>query len=378
MNKVLSYIIGLIMVVFALIPPIDFRIVAPQENFPWIFLMVCFAGFYLLLLRTSVFIKAVVAVGFINTFMSDVPLVSFIAFISIVACAYFYYFCQKIKVYSPVIGLLQALLILNVAVHAMQLSHNDPLMNFTGNSVYGIVGQHMQSSSFSVVLAAVLLCSSTLNLAYPLIVSVITNAVGGFVSAMIGLILYNSFCHKAFKIILMILGLLVGFCVWMNFDNKVAENILPKDGRLAVWLSTIDLTFNSVKHAIIGYGVGTYKVLFHVITDAKNVGANGQVHTIPWKTAHNCWLQLLFEGGLLMASVFISYISVIVYKLIKLLDRDIFKKQAVACLAGIAMISANMMVHFPTRMIQTVLLIIFFLTYCERIIDYGSRQSSNS
>ena len=102
-------------------------------------------------------------------------------------------------------------------------------------------------------------------------------------------------------------------------------------------------------------GFGTFKGLFPAL---------GGMVAIPWKTAHNCWLQIFFEGGGLWLTVAFGYFMSLAVRLFR-------NGGTYSCFIGLMMIGANMMIHFPTRMIQTVLLIIFFCAYCEGVLKNG-------
>ena len=79
--------------------------------------------------------------------------------------------------------------------------------------------------------------------------------------------------------------------------------------------------------------------------------------------AHNDWLQVLFETGRIGFGVMVSIFMFLFYKLLKA------KKWRL--LVGMIIISLDMCVHFPTREIQCVFIMIAFLAFCEKEIKYG-------
>ena len=363
MNKIISYLVGFIMVSLALIPPIDFRLTMPGEYWPYLILIVGFLGFYLVCLKTSNWIKSICLISFLNCFTSNAPMISFNAYVSVVACCYFYVLCEKVKDYRPIFSMLQCLVVYEIFFVFMQFFGKDVLLNFhVATNCFATVGQHMQMASFAVILSSVLIVHNPTNILFPIIISFFCNSVGGFLSSCFG-ILITVWDKKYYRYISIIFCILL-FTLWLLLSGKYNQNISFSNGsRIGVWFESIKLSLN---HPFFGYGIGTYQHLFPILSfpEIKN-------HTIPWKTAHNCWLQLLFEMGIFGLSFFIFYSINLCRKLFRLTKRAIFVYQARICLAGLAMIGVNMMFHFPTRMIQTVPMIIFFLTYCEKVVKNG-------
>ena len=372
MKNIRAYIAGAIMAVFGLVPPIYFSFDAPSEYWPWWIVMAGFAGFYTLFLNISPFIKVIAVGGFINCFFSTAPFISFTAYISLVACCYFYILCKNIKDYVPVFKILQCLLFFVGFMFIMQFFGMDRLLNFgrsrtfDGNYCFGVVGQHMQSGSFSVILAAALLPFSWFNISFPIITSLITNSAGTFLCSIVGFLSWIR-CRKIKISPVVFFGFFFTiFLLWINCSNKFYQNFNYYDGRSFVWYHSLRMAW---EHPFAGWGMSTYKVLFPAL---------GGIKSIPWKTAHNCWIQIIFEFGYIGFFVVLSYFGYLFISLWKLTRRASHRVQAYKCLAGLAMISVNMMFHFPSRMIQTVLIIIFFLAYCESFIGgshYGFNKS---
>lgn len=365
MKNIVAYIVGLCICTLGLLPPIDFAVTAPQENFPWIFLATAFAGFYLLFLKVNPIVKAIPIFGLVNCFFSAAPVLSFVAYFSLVACCYFYLLCTYIKNYTPIFEMLFCLLILNIVIFAMQFIGHDPLLNFKNNICYGIAGQHMQSASFIVILTAALTPRLRPSVFFTFIAGFLCHSLGAFLCASVGLISFaNSRIdfRKFLKLFVFLFGL---FVVMMFVYGKFEAYFSLGNGRLGVWWSAFKL---SLVHPIIGYGIGTFKVLFPVL------GKMG-IYTIPWKTAHNCWIQIFFEMGLIGLSGAFFIFWYLITNLIKLTGRAIFNKQAVCCIGGLLMIATNMLFHFPTRQLNCILIIIFFLSYAERVVNNGLRQT---
>ena len=135
---------------------------------------------------------------------------------------------------------------------------------------------------------------------------------------------------------------------------------------MAVSISAMKM---SLTHWATGWGVGTFKAVFSSL---------GGLKSQPWMMAHNCWVQMIFELGYFLSISVIIYYIYLVTSIFKLFRRAILRRESQICLIGLLMIGTNMMFHFPTRMIQTVLIIIFFLAYCQGVIYDGRRQSKDS
>lgn len=364
MDKIKAYIVGLIIVIFALIPPINFAVKAPSEYWPWWIVMAGFAGFYILFIKTNLIVKFMAIAVFVNCFFSAAPHISFTSYISVVACCYFFILCKSIKDYNPLFRILQCLLTFVAFMFIMQLFGKDRLLNF-GRSMapvdfcFGVVGQKMQSASFSVILAAALVPYNALYALFPFATSAICNSAGAFLCASFGI---TAYFYKTWKkrYFIIVAGVLITiFLLWMIISGKFVANTIPTGGRLAVWISTFKMT---LQRPFSGWGISTYKGIFPAL---------GGISGVPWKTTHNCWLQLLFELGFPIAVIIYGYFSYLFISLVRLTRRALFCDNAFRCLAGLIMISVNMCFHFPTRSANMVLIIIFFLAYCQQFIDTG-------
>ena len=318
--------------------------------------MAGFMGFYTLFIKTHWAVKFIAVAGFINCFFSTAIYFSFTSYILMMVSFYFYILCQSIKNYDFVFNVLKCVMIYIGFMFLIQITGNDTLLNYGGGlTQFGVVGHHMQSSSFAVILSAVLITLSPLFLLLIVPVSIICNSVGAFLCGCIGLV----FClkwkdNKKFLIPILLVSS-VAVSSWLVLSGKLQSNLNMDLGRLGTWDSTILL---SLQHPFIGWGVGTFHFLYPALG---KTGTNYQ-----WMMAHNCWLQMIFELGYLITGVLMFYYGQLIYRLSR-----IHGKKAKLCIAGLLMIGTNMMFHFPTRMIQTVFIIIFFLAYCQRIVNDG-------
>ena len=375
MKNINSYIVGITLCILGLFPPLYLAIRPPHELWLWMVVLCGFAGFYTLFMKVDPVVKIVAVGGFVSCFYSNVIFISFTAYTHLIIACYFYILCRTIKDHAIVFKLLQCLLVINVFFFLMQFMGHDVLLNFKSQTCFGVVGQYMQSASFSVVLAATLLPYQKMNIFFPLFTSWFCNSVGAFLCFVIGTTEYFFRSDNKKLIYKAMASLLVIFFAWLWFSGKFTENMNMNTGRMGAWVRTLKMiVFDRVDgsinwgHILIGWGLGTYKGVFASL---------GNMGGLPWKTAHNCWLQIFFETGLVGLMTALTYSGYLVVNLFHLYRRKILKDQARACLAGFMMIAVNMMFHFPTRMIQTVLMIIFFISYCQGVINNGSRQSNN-
>jgi hypothetical protein len=121
--------------------------------------------------------------------------------------------------------------------------------------------------------------------------------------------------------------------------------------RGVVWLETIRLSFER----LFGWGMGTFSITFNQIAHIGVARAEGL-----WLTPHNCWLQILFETGIIGFTLVLLYTVDLFHRL--------KEKGLYSLIIGLSFICLDMMVHFPTRNTPTVLLIICYLAFCENRI----------
>jgi len=354
MKKTLSYTIPLIAGFFACVPFIYFKLTPPLSWWPLIITCAGCAGMYLLFMEINPIIKGVSLLSFISCFFSNVPYLSFNAYVAIVFCCYFYIGAIKMKSWGPTFRMLKAVLVLNLLLIAAQFFSHDQLLNFglTEITQFGVVGHHMQEASFIVIVSAFLIQLHPGFLIIPVFVALFCNSTWSVLCIAIGTWIY--FPSKVWRRIAFLI--FIGFVVMGVITHKFEANwsVQHYHGRMSIWKRTIELTN---ERALPGWGLGTYKVIFPIKSGLPDT---------PVKTAHNDWLQMLFEIGY---PLFILFVGVNITTFLRLLNQyreDKIKYSRV--LAGYSIIVVDMMVHFPMRMIQTVLLMLLFLAYCEMIV----------
>jgi len=180
---------------------------------------------------------------------------------------------------------------------------------------------------------------------------------GAMVAIGCGLIVYfwNKIKIKRFRLALVLIGLIVPLIFALRQGDFQAS------GRISAWKRTISL---SLKNPV-GYGIGTYKLLFPLMSQdlpstiisnqEKWKYDNTEGKGLAWRRAHNDPLQILFEVGFPGAILLLGWLISVFLKCYK----DPLK------LTGLVIVGTNMMTHFPVRMCQSVLIILMFLAWCE-------------
>lgn len=371
-NRLSSYLTAALIAGIGSLPFIDIRIMAPGEWFPWFFFVFAIAGFMIVLSQVSGWIKGGIILCLVNAFMSQAPLLSFIAFMQFICACSFFLLISRIKDFSPVYKCISALVLLNGFLLIMQSIGHDPLTNFDTKIYFGTIGQHMQAGSLTVILAAALmLFSNPFGLIVSFFASFVCHSIGAFICSCIGLLfVIHDFVSRRMLIALAIIFILSS-AAWLNSSGKFKENI-NKAGRLGVWKNSISL---AMQKPLFGWGIGTYKVMFPAL---------GKIKTIPWKTAHNCWIQIFFETGIIGLTYSLLWTSAMIRRLVFLTRRKCVRTQAFYTLGALTMIITNMLFHFPTRVLQIVTVLIFIIAYCDRFLQsslfqrevkYGTKQA---
>ncbi len=313
MKKLIPLFIGFAVSILAIIPPLGFSVNFTNSpiRFVWTFLFCGILAFYFIFTRANIFLKILIPYLFLNSFLSSIPHVSMAAFIWIVIGAYFYLLCLHVKDWRPVFKIVGCILMLQLMLAGLKILNKETLLNFgkTATMCFGSVGNGMQFKSLIIVLIAF---------------------------AMQGLNIQKKYI-KAF-ILVSLISILGLFLTRSNIYYFTYA-------RGAVWLETIRL---SLRHPFIGYGLGTYEAIFHVLAKG------GFIIEGVWTNAHNDFLQFLFDAGFIGFIVLVAYIGQLLIKCRGIL------------LLGFAMIMLTLCIHFPMQQNSTQLLIIAFFAYCEQ------------
>lgn len=346
MKKLAVYCISLILATFATIPAINFAVPLPLSWLPWLVLFAGLLAFLTLMIETNFFIRSIAIGSFVNCFFSVAPFYSFISFLSLIGACYFYILCRKIDDWGFVFKMLQAILFLNIFLIFVQIIHKDTLLSFgaTTSAYSGVIGNTMQTGSMIIVLTAFLISSSRLNILVPVIVSFPCVTAWTLFCGIIGwfVFLFKE-CRKEASIFLAVM--LIVFVAFSTYKEKFAQNI-SHIGRTGVWARTVEL---GNQRPLTGWGIGSYKYVFPPLCNIPT--------GLPWRTAHNSFVQLYFEAGIVGVLFFAYTIFALGKKLLSL--------NLINCFAGLIMIVLDSFVHFPERMLQAVFIIVAFVAFCE-------------
>lgn len=164
---------------------------------------------------------------------------------------------------------------------------------------------------------------------------VCTSSRGSFIAIGVAILIMILSSKKSLKKLapfLIILAAAVPMALFLRFKNTKSTDFLESDSqRFHIWQSCLDMFF---KHPIFGLGAGTENIHQSLIND----------YNIQRTHAHNLFLEMLVEGGII-GGIFVIAIIVItaknIYKICTLKDRK-YKNYGIlytACLVGFVIMS---------------------------------------
>lgn len=362
MRKALDYIILSPLVYMALQPPWSVDIECGVNSYWWLFgcLLSGFLAIWQCFLNTNPWLKVLTLFMYAGCFLSSAPYMSFTMFWSVIACSYYFHACKYVQDRKIFYRAVQVIFCMVCILLCMQLFGKDTLFNFNNKTpcVFGTIGNRMVFGSYVISIAPFLLGMSMLNIIPIAITAFISQSSGAVLSVAVGIAVYTFIKFKTFRIPIILACVISAISfAWVTGDIYQFD----KAGRLPVWKRTVELT-NKVP--VFGYGIGMYKILFPIMSQdlpscVATVGKWEYENTtgkgLAWRRTHNCWLQILFETGYVGFLLFLGFVLSIAWKV---------RRDAVA-ISGLAMVGTNMLVHFPTRMAQSVLVLIAFLAFCQ-------------
>jgi hypothetical protein len=333
---------------------------------------------FLLFQEIAFFIKALSVYLFISCFLSQAPAFSFNAYILLIATLYFFLACKKSD-YEVILNMVQAVFWFELLIAVAQHTGHDTLMNWgagfkldkmgdiikdtidmTQSRVYlGTVFQQMRLASLFAVMSPLLLLKSRWYIIPIGITCILFGTLGYTLAVASGVFFFSVFLLEGKRKYFFIFCAFV-FCVicvvrsWSHVRVEIIE------GRLPVWRIVIRSWFYetwqhhnqtgvfSLHHFLFGHGMDTFLPLFRVYKHDPN----------SFNEAHNDWLQLAWETGIIGFGLFSFYC---VWLLKRLYERKEFY-----LISGLLIISVNMFFAFPWRMTQTVLMMVAYVAYCER------------
>lgn len=327
-NKTMSYLAACLIAIFALCPPLYFCVQIIPDTILWHWLVLASGLLAMLFLfsKANVFIKAITAYFFINCFFSKCPFNSFTAYLTFIACAYFYLLCLEIKNWQAVFKTLCGLLLLNLILMALAFLGRDNLLNFSKvrPDAFGILGNMMQTKAFIALLLIFLWQAIKPNK---------RNIVIGLFLILTIALIYTC-VHQS----------------WVKFLSI----------RSKAWLEAIKL---GLRHPFVGYGLAEFKILFSALKpDFIEKGRT-------WFSPHNFLVHLFFETGSIGVTL---VLGLIIRTLIRIRhDLQLF--------SGGIMLFFVLCWTFIDRSLNTILILIAFLAFCEYKIKekrYGGPDPS--
>ena len=313
----MAYLLILPLALLILCPPIPLDINVRVNHF-WIWLVVAsiFFSIYFSVFKTNLFLKIFLFVAALNIFFSQTPFISQFAFVEIVLCAYIYLACSRIRDWRPVFNTLWCVLVVECILLFSQIIYKDSLLNFglKQNICALSVGNPMQARSFFLILSAILIQDRRIKV----------NVRWIFIC-------------------------LIPLTIWYFFFHNV-YNSFPQI-RWPIWKHTLKL---SLAHPFMGWGLGSYKIIFPVLLNpiCKAISKEQGL----FYNAHNFWLQLFFETGLIGVSVISGFMVILLWKCLK----------NGRMILAFVLINYSLTVHFPDRQFHTVFLLIIFIAYIGR------------
>lgn len=370
LKRVSGYLVATIIAIAALIPPKFYEIKCTAHTTAWIWavLIAGFLAFMFLFCKANILVKGLVLYSFINCFLGSAPYISFTMYLSVIACAYFYLLCLKIEDWSTMLKTIQSLFLLTALLLIMQALKKDTLLNFTRDtSVYfGTINNKMMLSSYIVCLTPFLIIRNKYYIVPVLVIAAISESAGMVLSLTAGIVFYLLFKIKNKVALITVIAVILMIAFTYTYYDRSSIDFFNASGtRIPAWLKTVELT---QERPFFGYGIGTFKVLFPVLSNGMIV--NDGDKWLSFLRTHNCWLQLLFELGFAGFILILGLVGRIIWKF-----KQARKTEPVLIsMAGLVIYSVNMSVHFPTRMIQIVLILIGYLAYFEIVTNQNQRR----
>lgn len=396
-----SYIFGLFLSILAITPPLYYSAKLTLDPLVWlqIVLVSSFIGFLILFhTKIDVILKAFILYVWVSCFYSDSPAISFTAFCFFIIGCLSYLIMLRCN-QDIIIRFIEAVFWFEIVLVCMHYFGHDVLMNFgvkynfinngsalsidtvrgNGEFFLGTVRQQMRLGSLMAVMAPFLVYKNKWYIVPVSIAAYFSMSAGFALSVIAGCFTYF-FITSNRKMLISAICLLAGV-VYFIIDFGSFESAWI-DGRFRIWLIIIKTwlfntagpigppdVFGITQHGpfnlnsfLTGHGLDSFRYLFPVYKHDPN----------PFAEAHNCWLQLVWECGIIGFGIFAGYF-------VNLLRRLYLDKEYIL-LSGLVCIGVNAMSAFPTRMIQTMFMIVAFFALCESKVasTLSSSDSSSS
>jgi hypothetical protein len=361
MRKAISYVLGFAVGLLAVAPPLNYNIPVVINSYAWLygFIVAALLGTYLFSVKFPLALKILLAYLFMGCFLSMAPYLSFNAYILVIVAAWaFLGFATGEE--EPVLNVVAAAFWVQVVMTAAQLMGADKLMNFDRPEpvFLGTVMQYMRFSSLLAIMTPLLILKNRLYIIPVLILCILSRSSSFALAVIAGATAYLFMTMKKERFLISIFAVLAlaSYYLWDAGSFKTAFTC----GRVHVWGDIVrtwvmDTSHNFTlplrgpmdwKSIFLGRGMDTFMPLFPVFKHDMN----------PFAQAHNCHLQLLWELGILGYSIIAAYAGRLMWRL---RSRPLY-------IAGLVCMMINMFFAFPTRMTQTMFMMIAFMGICEK------------
>lgn len=360
------------------------------NTFNWLYVMIAagLVGFYLATTDLHPALRFLMAYLFVLCFFSEVPAHSFNSY-AVFTASMLFFLVLRVCDFKIIVNMVQAAFWVEFLLAGLRLAGMEVLMNLGQPEpiFFGTIMQHMRFASLLAIMSPFLLIRSKWYIVPIAVAAVLCTSSGFAISIAAGVIVYLGLnwrgVWEAFKRMVVPFKALVlasfatatasmGIAVWLGRDSFA---VAMREGRFPVWMVILkswmfdtsvrngapdwmgvsqDGPFN-LKTLLFGHGLDTFYSRFPVYKHDAN----------PFAQAHNCLIQLPWEIGAIGAGAAAVYIVWLIWRLYEL--------KAFELIAGMAIILTNMSCHFPTRMTQTIWLIVAFLAMCEAYIIQNRR-----
>lgn len=387
MRKLNAVLIGICTSLLIIAPPIPYSIPVIVNSYAWCYMIVAGGLFGLLVTQLSFprTLKILSVYLFVISFFSQAPALAFNAYILSTLCFFFYLWMQHadLKIFLKFIA---AAFWLEFVLAILQYFGKDTMLSFgtamqfdsAGNLVkifmeerdsvfMGTVMQYMRFASVLAIMTPLLVLISRWYIVPVTILCLLSQSSSFALSLLAGAGVYGLLrIHSRWNRIFVVLGVAAIAGAYIAYDwGSFRGAVIPSNGgRLVSWfvilktwcmdtVGSVDVTPTGLSGplnwhwVLFGHGADTFLPLFPVYKHDMN----------PFPQAHNDWLQFLWEIGAVGLGVLITYTARLASRLLKIGE--------VGLLAGFACIGVNMFFTFPTRMTQTALLIVLYISICE-------------
>lgn len=363
-KKILSYILGFGVGLLSVAPPLSYSIPVVVNSYWWLYGVVVAAllSIYLAFTDLPLALKTIAFYLLTGCFISMVPYISFNAFILVVGALYCYIGFTKCD-YEIVIDIIVAAFFMQVFITVMQLFGMEKLMNFDRKEpvFFGTVFQYMRFSSLLAIMTPFLVLKNKAFIFLITLLVIMSHSSGFALSVIAGCAVYF-FMTNTQSLIKFLVLVTAGICTTAYFVwDWESVNACFEFGRIPVWAdilrswcmdtwakATLPLSgpFN-LKSVLFGRGLDTFLPLFPIFKHDPN----------PFAQAHNCHLQLLFEIGIIGYGILAAYIVNLIRRV---WDYPIL-------VAGLVCMGVNMFFAFPTRITQTMFMMVAFIALAEQV-----------